>query len=201
MAAEARFSPKEAAVLADMSEKAIRHEMARDIAKPARLRVGKAARRRLTARDVFYLNLVASLPVRLDPEDRRDLYAMITRGLREKGRWKARRDCLRLAGPVDVEIDTAKLRQDTENRLRLYRRGLRRIVSRPDLVGGEPVFTSTRISVRHIGLLAKKGVSPAEILEDYPALTVDDVEFARLYVDLRPDPGRPRKRLGFVRAA
>jgi hypothetical protein len=55
--------------------------------------------------------------------------------------------------------------------------------------------------VRHIGLLARRGTPVAEILDDYPALDADDVAFARLFVELRPDPGRPRKALAFVRAA
>jgi hypothetical protein len=43
-------------------------------------------------------------------------------------------------------------------------------------------------------------VPVAEILEDYPALDEEDVAFARLFVELRPDPGRPRRPLAFARA-
>jgi uncharacterized protein (DUF433 family) len=195
------FSLKEAALLAEISEKSIRHELAREIATPQRRRVGKSIRRSLDERDILYLNLIAGLPVALDVEDRRDLYALIAGRLRARGRWRRAGDRLRLTGPVLVEIDPSELRKRLAERLRLYRRGRTRLVARPDVLGGEPVFTGTRVPVRHIGLLARKGTPVAEILEDHPALDADDVAFARLFVELRPDPGRPRKPLAFVRAA
>jgi uncharacterized protein (DUF433 family) len=73
------------------------------------------------------------------------------------------------------------------------------MVSRPEILGGEPVFDGTRISVRFVGERAKKGEPVATLLEDYPALMPEDVEFARMYVALGRPPGRPRKRLKFVR--
>jgi uncharacterized protein (DUF433 family) len=125
---------------------------------------------------------------------------MIAGGLRASGRWRRAGDRLRLIGPVPVEIDASELRKRLAERLRLYRRGHGRLVARPDVLGGEPVFRGTRLPVRHIGLLARKGAPIPKILEDYPALDAEDVAFARLFVELRPDPGRPRKPLTFVRA-
>jgi len=197
--AEAGFSLKEAAVLAEMSEKAIRHELAREIATPERRQVGESVRRRFAEGDILYLNLIAELPMSLGVADRRDLYAMIAGRRRTVGRWRRAGDRLRLIGAVPVEIDASDLRKRLAQRLRLYRRGRARVISRPDLVGGESVFKGTRVPVRHVGLLARKGVPVAEILEDYPALDEDDVAFARLFVKLRPDPGRPRRPLAFSR--
>ena len=74
-----------------------------------------------------------------------------------------------------------------------------RVTSRPDTVGADPVFVGTRIPVRHIGLLAKKGVPLAEILEDYPAISESDVAFAREFVDSHPAPARADKPIRFVR--
>jgi uncharacterized protein (DUF433 family) len=196
--ADAGFSLKEAAVLADISEKSIRHELAREIATPERRHVGASVRRRLDERDILYLNLLAALPVALDVADRRDLYAMIARRLPARGRWRRKGDRLTLTGTVSVEIDASELRRRLAARLRLYRRGRARLVARSDLVGGEPVFEGTRVPVRHVGLLARKGVPIGEILEDYPALDENDIAFARLFADLRPDPGRPRKPLTLV---
>lgn len=194
------FSPKEAAILAEVSEKVLRHEMARDILDVQSRPVGKAVRRRLNMRDIFYLRLLSALPVGLSVDDRRDLHTMIAQRLTGKGRWQRRQDGFRLTDGVVVDIATGNLRRDLARRLRLYRRGLRRVESRRDLAGGEPVFSGTRIPVRHIGQLANRGVALTEILEDYPALTADDIAFACLLVALRPDPGRPRKRLTFNRA-
>ena len=74
-----------------------------------------------------------------------------------------------------------------------------RLISRPDLVGGDLVFEGTRIPVRHIGLLAKKGVPLAEILEDYPAISASDVAFAREFVDSEPAPARAENPIRFMR--
>jgi uncharacterized protein (DUF433 family) len=52
---------------------------------------------------------------------------------------------------------------------------VRRIVANPEILGGKPIVEGTRLSVDHIlGLLAH-GMSHAEIVEAYPALTIDDV--------------------------
>lgn len=68
-----------------------------------------------------------------------------------------------------------------------------RIVQRDDTLGGEPVFEGTRIPVRHVGLLARKGTSLAEILEDYPALREGDVSIAAALVgpDAQQAPADP----------
>lgn len=54
----------------------------------------------------------------------------------------------------------------------------RRIISRPDVLSGEPVFEGTRIPVSHISGLLARGVPVAEILEDHPALTQADLAVA-----------------------
>jgi uncharacterized protein (DUF433 family) len=53
-----------------------------------------------------------------------------------------------------------------------------RIVLDPTVLAGKPVVRGTRISVEHvIGLLAQ-GWSPAEILQNHPNLTAEDVAAA-----------------------
>ena len=52
---------------------------------------------------------------------------------------------------------------------------MRRIVANPEILGGKPI-EGTRLSVDHIlGLLAHKMLH-SEIVEAYPALTIDDVK-------------------------
>ena len=60
------------------------------------------------------------------------------------------------------------------------------------ILGGEPVFPSTRLAVRHVGEMLRRGTERAEILEDYPYLTDQDLDFARLYAIAYPRIGRPR---------
>lgn len=56
-----------------------------------------------------------------------------------------------------------------------------KLISDPKILGGEIVFPNSRLSVRHVGLLAIKGLKE-ELLEDYPYLTEEDIEFAKLFV-------------------
>lgn len=52
---------------------------------------------------------------------------------------------------------------------------MKRIILDPGILGGKPVIEDTRLSVEHIlGLLARN-MSPQEIVEAYPILTVEDV--------------------------
>jgi uncharacterized protein (DUF433 family) len=67
-----------------------------------------------------------------------------------------------------------------------------RVVEEPSILAGEPVFRGSRLSVRHVGVLAGRE-SIAIILEDYPYLTSDDVLFAAWYAKAYPRMGRPRE--------
>ena len=52
---------------------------------------------------------------------------------------------------------------------------MKEIISDPGILGGKPVIEGTRLSVEHIlGLLARN-MSPQEIVDAYPILTVEDV--------------------------
>ncbi len=189
------FSLKEAAVLAETSEKTIRHELQRGIAGARPKRAGKTARLRLSESEVFYYYLVRSMPAVLSPADRRDLYRLVASKRGSEGRWTATRNRLRLSGDVDLEIDLARPRKVLNDRLRAFERGLERVESRPDVLSGEPVFKGTRVPIRYIGALVRKGVPVAEIRGDYPWLSDGDISFASLFTRLRPGPGRPRKRI------
>lgn len=68
---------------------------------------------------------------------------------------------------------------------------LRRIVEDPEVRGGLPVVRGTRISVYEIAdALSSDGIEMA--LEDFPALSREDVEAAALYAKAHPRTGRPR---------
>lgn len=63
-----------------------------------------------------------------------------------------------------------------------FERWKRNLVERKDVLGGEPVFPNSRLAVRHVGEMARRGAPVAEIIEDYPSLGEQDVEFAMRYV-------------------
>jgi uncharacterized protein (DUF433 family) len=96
---------------------------------------------------------------------------------------------------VDIDnyivINLGKACEDVKPRVNLYAHGLDRVEENNSILGGAAVFRDTRISVLHIGKMGERGVPTAEILEDYPKLTEDDVKFAKLYFRARPSIGRP----------
>ena len=58
---------------------------------------------------------------------------------------------------------------------------LERIVVNPKIMGGKPVVQGTRITVEQVLKLLAQGLSPKEILKDYPHLTKDDIASVLLY--------------------
>jgi uncharacterized protein (DUF433 family) len=83
---------------------------------------------------------------------------------------------------------------DVEERLTEFERWKKKLVEREDILGGEPAFPKTRLAVRHIGEMARRGASVEEISSDYPSLGKQDIEFAKRYVAAYPRVGRPRGR-------
>jgi uncharacterized protein (DUF433 family) len=62
---------------------------------------------------------------------------------------------------------------------------LERVVSDPAILNGKPTITGTRVPVSLILNLLGHGVTFAEIVEDYPELTDDDIKAALLYAEAR----------------
>ena len=58
---------------------------------------------------------------------------------------------------------------------------LARITARPDVFGAKPIIRDMRISVELILSLLAQGVSPEDILEDYPDLEADDIRACTAY--------------------
>jgi len=191
----AELSLRETAILSGAPEKAIRHELAARV-----VRASRAGRRRwFNPRDVVYFSLVNDLPVGLDKGLRKELFDLLATNKKRSGRWRREAHRIVLEGDVSVELPTDDVERRVEERVGSFLRGRGRVVSRPEVLGGEPVFERTRISVRFVGERARKGEPLEALLEDYPALEAADIEFARLFVALGRPPGRPRKKVEFIR--
>jgi uncharacterized protein (DUF433 family) len=67
-----------------------------------------------------------------------------------------------------------------------------RLVSNPSILGGEVTFPDARLSVQRIGGSLERGETLAVLQEDYPYLTDEDFNFARIYVKAYPIQGRPK---------
>ena len=67
----------------------------------------------------------------------------------------------------------------TQGSLDAQERKAVRALTNPEVMGGAAVFPGTRITVKRVGELAARGISLAEIQEDYPSVTAADFEFAK----------------------
>ncbi|MDY7093691.1 MAG: DUF433 domain-containing protein [Acidobacteriota bacterium] len=55
------------------------------------------------------------------------------------------------------------------------------VVRRPEICGGEPCIRGIRIPISVILDNLVEGLSPAQIAEEYPPLTLQDIEAARRF--------------------
>jgi len=191
------LSLKETAILSGAPEKSIRHELAARVVHASR----SGGRRLFSPREVVYFFLLKELPpgLGLDRKLRKDLFDLLAADKDRAGRWRREARRLVLEGDVPVVLATEALLKRIEARIHMFLRGRSRIGSSPEVLSGEPVFEGTRVAVRFVGERAQRGEPVAALLEDYPALASEDIEFARMFAALGRSPGRPRKKLKFVR--
>lgn len=64
---------------------------------------------------------------------------------------------------------------------------LERITIDPEVVHGRPAVRGTRMRVADVLSLLASGASEAEILEDYPYLTADDIKACLAYAAAQAD--------------
>lgn len=58
---------------------------------------------------------------------------------------------------------------------------LKRIVIDPEIMAGKPIIRGTRIPVDIIIKLVAQGMTPDEILKDYPHISKEDIQAALFY--------------------
>jgi uncharacterized protein (DUF433 family) len=209
----AMLSLRETTVLADVAEAKIRKDIETGFLAP--IKSANAERLLFRWADVFVFAAVykgdllsaalrkkafAELESLMAPSSRRHFYdhldadallaATLTRD--RPSQLFGARDRLKLDDYLFIDI--AKVVEDLASRVDLYAAGLTHIEEKDGVLGGEAVFKNTRLSVNHIGKMREGGEAIAEIIEDYPYLRQDDVEFARLYFKAHPVLGRPPRR-------
>lgn len=191
------FSLKEAAAIVGVPVPMVRKAIEAGTLRPRVVSAGRAPRYRFGVGEMLYLKLVAGFPLALGREDRDALRRVLVERGRPPagaGRWQASGgDLVARAGDVVVRVEAGPARRALARDLLAYRRGRRRIVSDPAVLGGEPVFEGTRVPLAHVAALIARGAPPDELAEDYPALSRDDLAFAAIHARMGPDPGRPRK--------
>ena len=197
------FSVKEAAAIAEVSPETIRTALEKKSVKPSHMRkTGKAVRHQFSAGDVLFIKLLAEFPFPLSKQDKHSLAQILARGKRKASFWSEEGvDLVYRSGDVQIFVQCKSFRETVNRNLAAFRWGRRRVVSSPEVLGGEPVFRGTRVPLRHVASLFRRGVAEKEIIEDFPQLSARDLAYARLFSRFGEKPGRPRKQLLMRRKA
>lgn len=195
-----QFSLKEAAAIADVPEPFVRKAVVQKAVRPRRVSAGRTVRHRFDVNDMLFLKVISEFPFDLPRRDKDALRSLLEGKQTQAGKWsKTKTDFVARNGDLVIVVECKDVRSRLSRDLATYRRGVKRIVSDPEIMAGEPVFAGTRIPLAHVSGLIAKGVPLAEIVEDYPALSRADLDFAAIHSKMKRNPGRPRKPLRFVR--
>lgn len=176
------FSATEASAFSDVTLKKVRGELEKGI-------IPASSPPRLGFSALVYLHLIhlteealgsLGIPVR------RHIHQLVAAALAE-----SRFDTIRIAESLTLHLKPSLTRiSEVITKFRAWKETL---VTDPNILGGETVFPRSRLSVEHIGGILERGESPEHILDDYPYLTPQDLDFARIYVRAYPRVGRPPK--------
>jgi uncharacterized protein (DUF433 family) len=175
---------REAAILADVSLRSVDKAIEEKVVKPSR-----ASRQTLLDRaDVLAIALIArtELPLRRPTKKRINEWV---HGFPPEEAFEETKEL-----PLS---DVLVLRFDAEfgrlaKRLGRYLEWREsHIERRPEVQGGEPVIAGTRLPVRAVAERLRRGDALDDLAEDYPGITRDAFEAARIYAESHPRRGRP----------
>jgi uncharacterized protein (DUF433 family) len=176
---DAAFSPAEAAALLSLPERQVRKELEHGL-------IPAGTPPRLHFWVLVYFEAIRLMGLELAVSDRGRVVKAIRDALVHG------EDVVRLSPVLNLEIRDVV--RDLTRKLDAFERWKTRLVTDEKILGGEPVFPKSRLSVRHVGGIAARGETVRAILEDYPYLTEQDVTFAVIYAQAYPRLGRPRER-------
>ncbi|MGD0479837.1 MAG: DUF433 domain-containing protein [Terracidiphilus sp.] len=191
------YSVREAAAIAEVPAKIIRIALEKKVlTSSSQRKVGQAVRHELSVRDILFTKLLWEFPFSLSKTHKMALEELVIRRNHAVHQWQMKGpDLVFSSGEITVSVECKNIRRRLAQNVVAFHWGKRRITSDPSIMNGEPVFSGTRIPLEHVAALFRKNVSEKEIAEDFPQLSSRDLYFARLYSQLGPRPGRPRKSL------
>ena len=197
------FTLDEAAAIAEIDRDTARTALEKKSVTPShKVRTRKTVRYRFSEGDVLFLLVLTEFPFPLSKADKDSLAQVLAHGSKAAKHWESNgADVVFHSGDMTIRVECKNFRDTVKKNVDAYRWGKERIVSSPDILGGEPVFRGTRIPLEHVAALFRKAVPEEEIAEDFPALDEKDLQYAQLASRLGPAPGRPRKRLRIERAS
>ncbi|MEA3537136.1 DUF433 domain-containing protein [Rhizobium sp. CC-YZS058] len=174
------YTPAEAAAVSEIAVKSVHNAIDKRII--AR-RLSEDEGRALSDDDLLRLKLWYGVGSILSAERRQRLFDMIDQNPEV--------DTVRADDYLIVDV--ARARQQLAARADALREAEQAIEFVKGVVGGDPVFSKTRVPVRTIAAMRAHGATTEEIVEGYPALTARMVELAEIWTAAHPARGRPRR--------
>lgn len=175
------FTPAEAAALVQLPSKQVRKDLEYSIVTAI-----SGSPPRLSFSALVYFETLRLSGLSWSVEDRARLYRLISEGLAQTPPPES----VEFASVLSLRLGLVA--REMEGKLARFHAWKNTLVSNPEIMAGEIVFPRSRLTVRRIGELLEQGESPSVVLEDYPELSLQDLEFSRLFVKAYPRVGRPR---------
>jgi uncharacterized protein (DUF433 family) len=180
-----RLTTNEVVAMFDLDEGRVRKDVEHGI-------LGTATPPRFDLADIVYLRTVAALGFELGAvADRKRLRALVRAAVRD-GRASV------AFGPI-TEIRIEATEREVTSLVTRFSAWKDQLITDPQIIGGEPAFPRSRLAVRQIGGMRLRGATPAELREDYPYLSDDDIELAARFARAYPKMGRPGARSAAAR--
>jgi len=177
------FTPAEAAAVAEVPMKAVYKTLAERLPKASLIH--RSGQTYLTPQAVICVRLDYELPKDVPVKVRRFVFGKLKEGGANRVEYGT--------ALFSYVVDAGQTAKTIAGRLQRYRRAMKLIVEDPEIQGGAATFKGTRLLVHHIAGLLQQGVREAELREDYPNLTPEMIDAARIYAQAHPRRGRPRK--------
>lgn len=146
---------------------------------------GNRALRVLGMPDLIYLEALIEMGELLSPKGRFELHAALLKG---RARQKV------FVGNFSLTLH--ELQSKVEKRLDALAKLKDGVEGDPD----DPFIKGTRVEVYRVSALFDGGASAETVLQDYPSLTIDQLELANAYAQAIPKKGRPYPKSSFKRA-
>lgn len=173
------FTPNEAAALVELPAKRVYKEIEYQII------TSLSDTPRLPFSALIYLRALKEINFEFSIQARILLYQRLVKA------WEAKANNLEIARFFILQIDN--ISQELLTLTEEFYQWKNQLINDTNIKGGETVFPKSRLSVRYIGNLLKRGETVENIREDYPFLSEEDLKFALVFINAYPSQGRPKK--------
>jgi uncharacterized protein (DUF433 family) len=180
------FNRREAAYFADTSLRQVDKAIEEKVVKAWR---ADAKRVYLDWDDVVTLALINKAKLELPRQTKKQINEWVRSGFEGKGLRPAEFGLSEIL-VIRLDRDLVSMAKD----LASYRETRERyITSDPEIQGGEPIISGTRLPVHSVASRLEGGDTLADLAEDYPGIAEEVFQAARIYADAHPRRGRPAR--------